>query len=43
MPEPAHSAPVSRAFVVVTFAVAIVIGIAIAYFGIHGTLGGGIP
>ncbi|HUJ77657.1 MAG TPA: hypothetical protein VLX64_01480 [Thermoplasmata archaeon] len=43
MPEPPNPAPVSRTFVVVTFAAAIVIGVAIAYLGIRGTLGGGIP
>ena len=30
-------------FVIVTFVVSIVIGVAIAYYGIHGQLGGGIP
>jgi hypothetical protein len=31
------------AFVIVTFAAAIGIGVAIAYFGIHGQIGGTIP
>jgi len=37
------STEVSKRFVVVVFAVAIVVGIAVAYFGIHGQLGGSIP
>jgi hypothetical protein len=34
---------VSPAFLVVTFAAAIAVGIAVIYFGIHGQLGGTIP
>ncbi len=30
-------------FVVVAFGVAIAVGIAVAYFGIHGQIGAGIP
>ena len=41
MPEPTPQ--VSRAFLVITFVVAIAIGVAIIYFGINGQLGGPIP
>ncbi len=43
MSESPVNAPVPMRFVVVAFVVAVVIGIAVAYFGIHGQLGGGIP
>jgi len=38
----ASTAP-SRAFVIATFALAIAVGVLIAYFGIRGQLGAGIP
>lgn len=41
MAEP--SPRVSPVFVVVTFAVAAAVAVAIVYFGIHGQLGGPIP
>jgi hypothetical protein len=41
--DPAASAPVPRMFVVVVFAVAILAGALIAYYGITGHLGSGIP
>jgi hypothetical protein len=41
MPPP--SPKVSNVFIVVAFTVAILIGIAIVYFGINGQLGGPIP
>lgn len=41
MPEP--SPPVPLTFIIVTFAVAIVVGALIIYFGINGQLGGPIP
>lgn len=46
MPEGTASAPAPAfptAFVVVTFAVAIAVGAAIAYLGIKGMIGAGIP
>lgn len=33
----------SRTFLVVTFAIAITVGVLIAYFGITGQLGAGVP
>jgi len=33
----------SRSFLVITFALAIVVGVLIAYFGITGQLGAGVP
>lgn len=33
----------SRAFLIVTFAVAIAVGVLVAYFGITGQIGAGIP
>jgi hypothetical protein len=33
----------SRAFLVITFAAAIAVGVLVAYFGITGQLGAGIP
>jgi len=41
--DPPVTAEVPKRFIVVVFAVAIVVGIAVAYFGIHGQIGGGIP
>jgi hypothetical protein len=38
----ASTAP-SRTFLIVTFAVAIAVGVLIAYFGMKGQLGAGIP
>ncbi|MGB6500008.1 MAG: hypothetical protein WBG19_01210 [Thermoplasmata archaeon] len=43
MAAPVESSPFPTAFVVVTFAASIAIGVAIAYFGIHGQIGGTIP
>jgi cell division protein FtsL len=34
---------ISRAFLVITFVVAIVVAVAIIYFGINGQIGGPIP
>lgn len=36
-------APVPRSFVIVIFAIALVVGVAIAYLGTTGQLGAGIP
>ena len=33
----------SRAFLIITFAAAIIVGVLIAYFGITGRIGAGIP
>jgi hypothetical protein len=33
----------SRAFLIVTFTVAILVGVLVAYFGITGQIGAGIP
>jgi hypothetical protein len=41
MTEP--SPQISRAFLVVTFAAAIIVAVAIIYFGINGQIGGPIP
>jgi hypothetical protein len=41
--DPPVRAEVPTKFVVVVFAVAIVVGVAVAYFGIHGQFGGSIP
>jgi hypothetical protein len=41
MPEPVP--PVPPAFLIVTFAVAIAVGVAVILLGIHGQLGGPIP
>ncbi len=43
MSEPSVDRQVPMRFVIVAFAVSVVIGVAVAYFGIHGQLGGGIP
>lgn len=43
MSSPSVDAKVPTSFVVVAFAVAIVAGVAIAYFGLHGQIGAGIP
>jgi hypothetical protein len=40
---PPPTPPVPTRFVVVTFAVAIAVGVLIAYFGLHGQIGAGIP
>ncbi len=41
--DPPVSTQVPMRFIVVVFAVAIVVGVAVAYFGIHGQIGGSIP
>jgi hypothetical protein len=41
--DPAGTAPVPRAFVLVVFAVALVVAAAIAYYGFTGQLGAGVP
>jgi hypothetical protein len=33
----------SRAFVVITFVVAIAVGAAVIYLGVHGMIGAGVP
>jgi hypothetical protein len=38
-----YQQPTSRAFLIVTFAVAIAVGALIAYLGITGAIGAGIP
>jgi len=43
MSSPSTTSAPSSAFVVVTFAVAIAIGVLIAYLGITGQIGAGIP
>ncbi len=43
MPADAPLPPVSTAFVVVVFAVAIAVGVLIAWLGITGVIGGPIP
>jgi hypothetical protein len=42
-PDPDASAPVPRWFLVVVFAAATLVGALIAYYGITGHLGSGIP
>lgn len=41
--NPPASPRASTAFLVVTFAVAIAVGVLVAYFGITGQIGGAIP
>jgi len=43
MATPATNAPFPLRFVVVTFAISIVIGVVIAYYGMQGHLGWGVP
>jgi hypothetical protein len=43
MPTPPSIPAFPYRFLVVTFAVSITIGALIAYFGIHGQLGAGVP
>jgi len=43
MSAPAHVPRMSMLFVIVTFGVAIAVAILIAYFGITGQIGAGIP
>jgi len=43
MPDPPDPGKPSRTFLIVTFAVAIAVGAAIAYLGITGMIGGPIP
>lgn len=41
--SPSDGPGIGRAFLVVTFVVATIIGVAVAYFGMTGVLGGPIP